>query len=107
MKYSPAAGYMKLPLCVHVCVCVLRAGARRLLQWEQRIVLGARSGQVTTSTEVKVKLRVSAAELQQETGLSKKGLQHLLAVAGSRCAGAQVQGERVHKGCRAACVAVM
>jgi hypothetical protein len=34
--------------------------------------------------ELKVKLTVSAAELQQETGLSREGLQYLLAVAGDR-----------------------
>lgn len=48
------------------------------------MVLGPTSGQVVTSAEVKVKLSVAAAELQQETGLSDEGLQHLLRVAGSR-----------------------
>jgi hypothetical protein len=62
------------------------AGARRLLRWEQRMVLGPTSGQVVTSAETKVKLSVSAAELQQETHLSDAGLQYMLAVAGSRCA---------------------
>ncbi|KAF6262380.1 hypothetical protein COO60DRAFT_1496817 [Scenedesmus sp. NREL 46B-D3] len=59
-------------------------GARRLLRWEQRMVLGPTSGQVATAAESKVKLSVSAAELQQETRLSDAGLQHMLAVAGSR-----------------------
>jgi hypothetical protein len=48
------------------------------------MVLGPTSGQTVTSAETKVKLRVSAAELQQETRLSKKGLQHMLEVAGKR-----------------------
>lgn len=68
--------------------CVLRAvcltGARRLLRWEQRLMLHAMSGQVVMPAELKVKLAVSAAELQQETGLSTQGLQYLLAVAGDR-----------------------
>jgi hypothetical protein len=62
------------------------AGARRLLRWEQRMVLGLTSGQVVTPAETKVKLSVSAAELQQETRMSEQGLQYMLAVAGSRCA---------------------
>jgi hypothetical protein len=60
------------------------AGARRLLRWEQRLMLHATSGQVVMPAELKVKLAVSAAELQQETGLSTEGLQFLLAVAGDR-----------------------
>lgn len=59
-------------------------GARRLLRWEQRLVLGPTSGQTVTAEETKVKLSVSAAELQQETRLSDAGLQHMLAVAGKR-----------------------
>lgn len=48
------------------------------------MMLHPASGQVVMPAELKVKLAVSAAELQQETGLSKQGLQYLLAVAGKR-----------------------
>lgn len=71
------------PLCPCVPFAML-AGARRLLRWEQRLMLHATSGQVVMPAELKVKLAVSAAELQQETGLSSQGLQYLLAVAGDR-----------------------
>lgn len=47
-------------------------------------MLHAASGQVVMPAELKVKLAVNAAELQQETGLSGKGLRYLLKVAGSR-----------------------
>lgn len=70
-----------LAAAVVVCMC---AGARRLLRWEQRLMLHAASGQVVMPAELKVKLAVNAAELQQETGLSGKGLRYLLKVAGSR-----------------------
>lgn len=56
-----------------------------MLRWEQRIMLHAASGQTLLPAEVKVRLAVSAAELQQEAGLSAAGLRHLLDVAGSRC----------------------
>jgi hypothetical protein len=62
----------------------VRAGARRLLRWEQRLMLHVASGQEVLPAELKVKLAVSASELQQETGLSEQGLQYLLAVAGDR-----------------------
>jgi hypothetical protein len=73
--------------CANVLCCVMSCcppGARRLLRWEQRLKLHASSGQVVMPEELKVKLAVSAAELQQETGLSDQGLQYLLAVAGDR-----------------------
>lgn len=47
-------------------------------------MLGPTSGQTVTAEETKVKLSVSAAELQQETRLSDASLQHMLAVAGKR-----------------------
>lgn len=70
-----------------LCNVVLSPGARRLLRWEQRLKLHASSGQVVMPEELKVKMSVSAAELQQETGLSQQGLQYLLAVAGDRSVG--------------------
>jgi len=60
------------------------AGARKLLRWEQQIMLHAGSGTTVLPAEVKAKMRVSAAELQEETGLSTAGLQHILAIAGNR-----------------------
>lgn len=69
---------------VYTCICHVLAGARRLLRWEQRLMLHAASGQVVMPAELKVKLAVSAAELQQETGLSDNALQYMLAVAGER-----------------------
>jgi hypothetical protein len=66
----------------HTC---MPTGARRLLHWEQRMVLHAASGDTVMPAELKVKLAVSAAELAHEAGLSRDGLQFLLAVAGDRC----------------------
>jgi hypothetical protein len=57
---------------LHGCCC--RAGARRLLHWEQRLILHASSGQTVLPAELKVKLSVSAAELRDETGLGEQAL---------------------------------
>lgn len=87
---SALSNVQVLELVVTACcavLCVMSCcppGARRLLRWEQRLKLHASSGQVVMPEELKVKLAVSAAELQQETGLSDQGLQYLLAVAGDR-----------------------
>jgi hypothetical protein len=48
------------------------------------MVLHAASGEAVLPAELKVKLSVSAAELAQETGLSSRALDYMLAVAGSR-----------------------
>lgn len=48
-------------------------------------MLGPGTGREVSPEEVKVRLRVSAAELAAETGLSDAALQHILAVAGNRC----------------------
>lgn len=77
---------------IGVCVCLrCCVGASRVLRWEQTVVLGPTSGVSEQPAELKVKMKVSALELQRETGISRQALRHILDIAGNRC----VVGSRV------------
>jgi hypothetical protein len=59
-------------------------GARKLLRWQQTMMLHAAAALAEHPLDRVVRLHVNAAELQQEVGLSEEGLQHVLRIAGKR-----------------------
>jgi hypothetical protein len=59
-------------------------GARKLLRWQQTMMLHAAAALAEHPLDRVVRLHVNAAELQQEAGLSDEGLQHVLRIVGKR-----------------------
>lgn len=60
-------------------------GARQILEWQLRTVFDTSSSPEAHPANRKAICRVFLRELQQETGLSDDGLQHVALIAGPRC----------------------
>lgn len=72
------------------------AAARRLLRWEQQIIIHAAGGTDIHPDEGKVVLRVHARELADEVGLTAAACKHMLRIAGTKAEGGRWVGVHEH-----------